>query len=103
VALAVLATVVTLFGTVTRGPVTPVCEADAPCTAPAAEAKLTFTRPGKAVVVKTDAAGKYRVRLAPGVYTVRADTGMNITPARITVRALKPTLRRNFAIDTGLR
>jgi hypothetical protein len=102
-ALAVLATVVTLFGTVTRGPVTPVCEADGPCNVPATEAKLTFTRAGKHVIARTDAAGKYRVRLVPGTYTVRSDTGMNIAPARITVRALKPTLRRNFSIDTGLR
>jgi hypothetical protein len=102
-ALAVLATVVTLFGTVTRGPVTPVCEANSPCNVPATEAKLTFARPGKNVTVRTDAAGKYSVRLAPGTYTVRSDMGMSLAPARITVRALKPRLRKDFAIDTGIR
>ena len=50
----------------------------------------------------TDARGRYRVRIAAGTWTVRANTGMRLTPVRIVVpRAV--TAVRNFAIDTGIR
>jgi len=99
--LALVATVVTLFGTVTRGPVTPVCEANSPCDTPAGGATLTFTRGRVTVLARTNDAGRYRVRLAPGTYAVRSDTGITIAPSKVLVRGT--TMRRNFAIDTGLR
>ena len=92
---------VTLFGTVSRGPVTPVCEARKPCTIAAAHVKLTFIRADAKVVALTDGSGHYRVRLAPGTYTVRSNVGMSIAPAKLTVRGT--TLRQNLAIDTGIR
>jgi hypothetical protein len=101
VALAVVASVVTLFGTVTRGPVTPVCRVDIPCDDPAANVKLSFSRAGSSISVRTDGFGRYRVRLAPGTYVVRSNAGMSIAPARVTIRGT--TLRRNFSIDTGIR
>jgi hypothetical protein len=103
VVLALLATLVTLFGTVTRGPVTPVCVAGSPCNVPASEATLTFTRAGGSFRVRTDDAGRYRIRLAPGLYAVRADTGIRIAPAKVRVLAGRKTQRQAFAIDTGLR
>jgi hypothetical protein len=90
-----------LWGTVTIGPLTPVCRADAPCDGPAKQAKLTFTHGGRSVIAKTDAAGHYRVTLTTGTWTVRASVGMRLTPATVVVRA--GTHRRNFAIDTGIR
>jgi hypothetical protein len=99
--LALVAAVVTLFGTVTRGPVTPVCEAHTPCDAPAGGATLTFTRGPVSVRTRTTDAGRYRVRLAPGTYTVRANTGVRVAPATVLVRGT--TMRRDFAIDTGIR
>jgi hypothetical protein len=53
------------------------------------------------VRARTNDAGRYRVRLAAGTYAVRADTGITITPAKVLVRGT--TMRRDFAIDTGLR
>ena len=100
-AVAVLAAAVTVFGTVTRGPVTPVCEAEKPCEAPAAYVRLTFARAGTAVIVRTDRAGRYRVRLAPGTYRVRASVGMSIAPSAVTVRGT--SARCSFSIDTGIR
>ena len=92
---------VLLYGAVTIGPVTPVCEAGVPCDRPASGAKLTFSRLGHSFATRTTDAGKYRIKLTPGYYTVRSDTGMTLTPHRIHVRA--PSTKLNFAIDTGMR
>jgi hypothetical protein len=91
-----------LFGVVTRGPTAPVCVAGRPCSAPAAGAVIVFSRGGSAVaraIARTD--GSYRVRLAPGVYAVRATSGQ-LVPASVRVRA-GGARRIDFSIDTGIR
>ena len=98
--LAVLAAGV-LWGSVTIGPLTPVCRVGTPCDGPAKHAKLTFSHRGRSVVATTDAAGRYRVTLAIGTWTVRASVGMRMTPAQVPVRA--GTHHVNFAADTGIR
>jgi hypothetical protein len=90
-----------LFGAVTIGPTTPVCEANTPCNRPAGAVTLSFARPGHVYTARTTGAGSYRIRLAPGYYTVRADTGISLRPMRIHVRA--PSTKLDFAIDSGLR
>ena len=91
-----------LYGTVKRGPVTPACVAEQPCSAPAAGAVLTFWRNGRLVgrtVVKGD--GSYRVLMAPGLYAVRASQ-KRIEPT--TVRVIgRRMVRLDFSIDTGIR
>lgn len=91
-----------LFGTVSKGPITPTCVAELPCTAPAAGAILSFMR-GGAVVARVTVAkdGSYRVRLTPGLYGVRTSL-RRIDPTSVVVRAgvLK---RADFSIDTGIR
>ncbi len=91
-----------LFGTVTRGPISPICVAEQSCTAPAAGAVLIFTRGGTEtarVIVRSD--GSYRVRLAPGTYAVRASY-RRLQPTTVLVRA--GALKRvDFSIDTGIR
>ena len=91
-----------LFGVVTRGPITPVCVAGRPCSAPAGGAVLDFSRAGAvAARVTARADGSYRVRLAAGLYAVRASSG-RLEPASVRVRAA--TMRRaDFSIDTGIR
>jgi hypothetical protein len=98
--LAVLAAGV-LWGSVTVGPLTPVCRAGTPCDGPAKHATLTFTRSNHSASVKTDDAGRYRLTLSTGTWTVRASVGMRMTPTSVVVRA--GTHRANFAIDTGIR
>ena len=88
-------------GTVTIGPVTPVCRAGSPCDRPAARVVLTFTSPTRSVRATTGANGTYTVRLAPGAYTVTASKGMRISPSPIVVRS--GTRRQSFSIDTGIR
>ncbi len=55
-----------LHGTVTRGPITPVCEVGTPCEGPAAHIALLFTRAGKTTKTTTGPGGGYRIRLAAG-------------------------------------
>ena len=99
--LATLAVVVLVKGTVTIGPVTPVCRVGVPCDRPAAHVALTFTSRRGPVRATTDGAGRYLVRLRPGSYAVSSSAGMRISPPEVTVGTT--TVRRNFAIDTGIR
>ena len=90
-----------LWGSVSIGPLTPVCRVGTPCSGPAKHATLTFTRPGHVASARTNAAGHYRLSLPVGTWSVRASAGMRMTPATVIVRS--GTHRANFAIDTGLR
>ena len=93
---------VLLHGSVTIGPTAPVCSAAEPCTKPAAHVVLRFTRAGHRVRVRTDAAGRYRGRLAPGIWTLHSSVGMRVTPGRVRVPR-RTSMRRDIAIDTGIR
>lgn len=103
----VLAAVVSaLFGTVSRGPIAPLCQEDQPCSEPAAGVRLTFLREGEAVrSVVTSSTGRYRVVLPAGVYFVRVAKTSPIErmrPTCVTVHRGVAT-HRNFTIDTGIR
>jgi hypothetical protein len=96
-----------LYGTVTRGPTTPVCQEGKPCSEPASGAKLLFDRGGHVaanVVVAKD--GSYSVRLAPGKYTIvvepRPTVGRGIDPSRVRVSS-GPPRELDLQIDTGIR
>jgi len=91
-----------LHGTVRIGPTAPVCRADVPCSKPAAHALLTFGHGTTHVLVRTDELGRYRVRLAPGTWTLSTRFGIRPAPIRFVVpRAV--TAKRDFSIDTGIR
>src|SRR5262249_3149160 len=98
--LAVLVTGV-LWGSVTIGPMTPVCNAGMPCSAAAERATLTFSRPGRIVSTKTDDVGRYRVRLALGLWAAPGSVGLRTTPTTVLVRTGTP--RANFGVDSGIR
>ena len=98
---AVLVAAGLLHGTVTVGPLMPVCRVGTPCDGLARNAVLTFSRGARSVTVRTDGAGIYRVRLPTGTYVVRASIGMSLKPSTVVVRA--GSQRANFAIDTGIR
>lgn len=95
-----------LYGTVYRGPITPVCRVDVPCDEPA-NVTLVFSRLGRAVArVHTREDGSYRIRLRPGRYSVRTTSTSlferRTNPATATVP--RAGYRRvNFFIDTGIR
>jgi hypothetical protein len=94
-----------LRGVVRRAPISPVCIAEKPCSAPVKHAKLTFTRGTVSRSVVTDADGRYRMLLAPGRYTVRIGATVarfGSKPQTAVVTAGRITVR-NFTIDTGIR
>lgn len=96
-----------LRGLVTRGPITPVCVAEAPCSEPAPNVTLVFLRNGRiAGRAVTDRGGVYRLRLPAGVYAVRRATATGLDhklePNSARVFANR-RVRVDFAIDTGIR
>ncbi len=95
-----------LRGTVLRGPITPMCVAEQPCDAPARGFTLVFSRGGEvAGRVKTDSDGRYRIRLAPGRYSVRIGRKRSFKvpdPSSARVRAGR-LIRVDFKVDTGIR
>jgi hypothetical protein len=98
--LAAAAALVLLKGTVTIGPLTPVCHVGTPCDGPAPRVVLTFTSTRGGFRATTAANGTYAVRIAPGTYTVTASRGMRISPATLVVHGPRS---QSFAIDTGIR
>jgi len=90
-----------LYGTATIGPVTPVCRVNTPCTRPAKNDVLVFSRAGRSISTRTDAKGRYRVRLPVGTWTVRSRAGRSLTP--VHVRVVAGRRRVDIAIDTGIR
>ena len=94
-----------LYGTVRRGPITPVCRVGVSCDAPAAKVMLTFARAGVRETTRTDEHGKYRIALPPGIYAVRTSSkpfGQIPRPANVHVRTGHSD-KLDFAIDTGIR
>src|SRR5262245_1820980 len=105
--LAVLAVVSGLHGTVSRGPVTPVCRVGVPCSAPAVGAVLVFSRRGRPVArIRAGAGGRYSVQLEPGYYTVAISpvrrVGFGLRPSRVHVAA-GVDAHVDFSVDTGIR
>jgi hypothetical protein len=90
-----------------RGPTQPVCQMGQACSAPAVGAVLVFSRDGRVVArARTDADGRYAVRLAPGTHSVREPVaqkiGTGLRPAVVRVVPGRST-RADFFIDTGIR
>jgi hypothetical protein len=92
-----------LYGEVTRGPITPVCIAELPCSAPVPGAMIVFSRAGHEVArTRTSANGMYRLTLTPGMYGVRVLQSRPVDPE--TARVQRGHFRRvDFSIDTGIR
>jgi hypothetical protein len=90
-----------LYGVVVRGPISPMCVAEQPCTKPAVGAVLVFSRAGHEVARTTvGSGGAYRIRLESGPYAVRT-LHRRVEPA--TVRVRSRMRREDFSIDTGIR
>jgi hypothetical protein len=96
-----------LYGKVVISPARPVCTAGESCTAPDRNDMLTFWRGGRRVAIaRTNAAGSYRVALAPGRYVVKVKRPRGIGRGLEPVRATVPRgryARVNFTLDIGIR
>jgi hypothetical protein len=95
---------VELAGVVEIGPTPGPCIIGIPCAVPAAGVELEFAREGQAAVrVTSDERGRYKVRLEPGVYRVRAveyPRPATLHPATVTVQ---DDARLDLSIDSGVR
>jgi hypothetical protein len=93
-----------LHGTVTRGPITPVCRVGVPCNGPAKHEALVFSGVGKVWSTSTDAKGRYRIVLAPGVYSVSTAKkyGRAYRPSKVRVVSNRDR-RVDLFLDTGIR
>ena len=101
----VAAAFVGLFGSAVISPAQPVCRVGESCSKPAVGMTLVFTsQRGATKSVVTSSKGMYRVQLSPGTYTVRVAKNRiaRISPSTVVVRG-GALLRRNFAIDVGIR
>jgi hypothetical protein len=102
---AVVLLVGSAHGTVMRGPITPVCSVGTPCSAPARHVTLFFTRHGVTRKTTTDERGRYRIRLAAGLYSIRTNQrpfGTTPQPNKVRVRGGRD-VRVDLHIDTGIR
>jgi hypothetical protein len=92
-----------LYGHVTRGPTSPTCVAEQPCSEPAAGAALQFLQNGQLVAqTRVKENGTYRIALRPGMYTVVAPSRRPLNPSTARIRTGR-FARLDFAIDTGIR
>jgi hypothetical protein len=96
-----------LRGVVKRGPISPVCHAEEPCSEPAKNVTLLFAHNGRVLGRSTtDTAGRYRVALPAGVYrvsrAVSRGIGRGLEPNQVRVQAGR-FVRVDFSIDTGIR
>jgi len=94
-----------LHGLVMQGPTQPVCQVGVPCSKPAANVQLLFMRRGATVKVRTDARGRYSIRIARGAYTVelvpKRTIGRGVEPRSFTAHGMSQRL--DFDVDTGIR
>lgn len=94
-------------GTVTLGPTAPVCRVDKPCSRPyATRIVVRNARTGQRVsVVHSDQQGRFRVRLRPGRYRLRA-MGDRPFPScqEVTARVHRHRFKQvSIDCDTGIR
>ena len=95
-----------LEGMVRRGPIQPVCRVGEPCDAPFSAAFQVWQQQQLVTKFRSDSTGHYRVLLAPGAYTIVADSGAPIWPARqahdVMVGSVGLT-HLDLDFDTGIR
>jgi len=95
-----------LRGKVMIAPATPSCQVGEPCTKPAPDVLLVFSRKGRtAHRTRTHDDGTYRIKLAPGTWTVTAPgSGLSraLDPRRVVVPRARYR-RVTFMLDIGIQ
>jgi hypothetical protein len=96
-------------GAVVRGPTTPVCRAEMPCSAPVVGALVVARRAAATTVaarVRTDERGRFRLTLPPATYMVSVSltrgTTVRTQQKRVHVQDGRFAALR-FVFDTGIR
>lgn len=93
-------------GVVAAGPIFPVSRPGAPDTRPVGAAEVQALRDGEVVAVtRTDAGGRYELRLGPGAYLIVASSDRYLRRRQshpVSVAAAE-SVTVNFLLDTGIR
>lgn len=94
--------------TVVRGPIMPVCRLDPPCEDLPFSAGFDILRGDRRVATtRSDSAGVFRIRLAPGAYRVMPQSDAPIISPRTQVKEVTVTTdsvtRVLLTFDTGIR
>lgn len=96
-----------LEGTVRRGPIQPVCRPDQPCDAPFSARFEVRSGERHIAYFRSDSAGDFEVRLAPGEYTVAPDSFAPLLGAIWQTKAVvvgsAGLTHVEFDFDTGIR
>lgn len=96
-----------LEGTVTRGPVTPVCVVDVPCSAPFSARFAVWQNSRFVSSFRSDDQGRFGVRLEPGTYRlIPASDAPIIDPeSQIKIAVVGPSHITivELEFDTGIR
>jgi hypothetical protein len=88
-------------GTVTQGPITPICVARTPCYGPAAGVTVkAFAADELVAETTTDREGRFTLSLDAGYYTVAVGRGTAPQAVHVTASNL---VQLAFLIDTGIR
>jgi len=95
-----------LTGTITRGPITPVCSVGVPCSAPIAGSFSVMQGTNTVATFTSDSAGHFTVMIRPGDYTIVPADASVMGPLRqakpVTVGATGLTTVQ-IEFDTGIR
>jgi hypothetical protein len=96
-----------LEGQVLRGPITPVCRLDVPCSAGFSATFQVYRASQLVSEFTTDAQGNFGLSLAPGTYTVVPPSNAPIMNARSQTRTVvvgdQGVTRVVLEFDTGIR
>ena len=96
-----------LYGKAVIAPASPVCQEGVPCSRPAKGFRLRFFRGTRHVAdTRTDSAGRFRIALAPGIYSIGSPTPKRVYPHIRPRTATVPRgryARLNVTIDVGIR
>lgn len=94
-----------IYGTITIGPITPVCRVDIPCDGPYQTTIIVSNSEGEVTRFNSDAAGRFNVSLPPGTYTLTSAGSGRFPGASPQTVTVYPGLYQqvDLSFDTGIR
>ena len=94
-----------IYGTITRGPITPLCRAEVPCDGPYQTTIIVSNSQGQVTWFTSGSDGSFRVDLLPGTYTLTPASADRFPWASTTTVTVVSGLysQVDISFDTGIR